>query len=79
MTITTSVSLDSNPVWYEGRDLLNYGIKKLSDKEGDIFDRYFYEQNTLREIAKVYGVTRSRIHQIVTKVRAKVKKRLDGR
>ena len=79
MMSSVSVSLDSNPVWFEGRDLVDYGVRKLDGREEDVFRRYFCEQNTMGEIAEVYGVTRSRVHQIVKRVRGKVKKRIDGR
>ena len=76
MTITVSVSLEVFPVWYEGRDLIDYGVNLLNEKESDLFNRYFFERNTMKEIGVIYGVVPSRICQMVKKIRLKVRKRI---
>jgi DNA-directed RNA polymerase specialized sigma subunit len=76
MNVTVSISLEVSPVWFEGRDLIDYGISMLSDKESDIFNRYFVDRCTLREIGIVYGVVPSRVHQMVKQIRLKVMKRI---
>lgn len=74
--ISISVSLDVDPVWFEGRSLIDYGVRDLSSKEFDIFNRYFFDRCTLKEIGVVYGVSNSRMCRIVKKIRLKVKKRI---
>ena len=76
MGITVSVSLDVNPVWYEGRNIINYGVNLLDEKEFDIFNRYFFDRCTLKEIGIVYGVGKTRMHQIVQQIRLKVMSRI---
>ena len=75
-TISLSVSLEVFPVWFEGRDLIDYGINVLTEKESDIFNRYFVDRCTLREIGVAYGVVPSSIHKVVKKIRLKVRKRI---
>jgi DNA-directed RNA polymerase specialized sigma subunit len=76
MNLSISISLDINPVWFEGRDLIDYGINMLTEKESDIFSRYFIDRCTLREIGAAYGVVPSSIHRVVKKIRLKVRKRI---
>ena len=74
--ITTSVSLDCNPVWFEGRDLVNYGISRLDGREGDIFSRYFFEGYTMEEIGVVHRTSKSNVCRIVHKIKCKFRKRV---
>ena len=78
MVITVSVSLEAVPVWFEGRDLLNYGIRKLNGRELDIFNKYFIEQMTMAEIAIDYSLSRTRICQIVRGIKVKIRRRIVG-
>lgn len=76
MVITVSVSLSSAPVSFDARDLINHGVSSLDAKEFDIFNRYFVEQCTLKEVGVVYGVGKTRMHQIVKEIRLKVQRKI---
>lgn len=45
----------------------------LSDAEKEIFKKYFYDNMTLKEIAKIEGVSPQRIHQRLTKILDKIR------
>lgn len=79
MALTISVSLEVNPVCFEGRSLINYGIQRLNDREFDIFNKYFIEQMTMKEIAFSQKCSESRIFQLVTVIKGKVRRRLSGK
>lgn len=76
MIASISVSVDVSPCWYEGRSLIDFGVSGLDEKEFDIFNRYFVERCTLKEIGVVYGIGKSMVHRIVKRVRVKVRNRI---
>ena len=68
--------LECNSCDIEARSVINRAVSVLSDKEFDIFNRYYVENYTMAEIGQVFGVTRSMIHQIIVVIRKKIIKRL---
>jgi RNA polymerase sigma factor for flagellar operon FliA len=67
----TFLSDDSNPLDdIEIEDIkyfLTKEINKLSERERQILQLYYYEEFNLKEIAEIIGVVESRISQILTK------------
>jgi len=56
--------------------LLLDAIKQLDEKERLIITLYYYENMNYAEIAKVIGVTVSRVSQVHTKIIDSLKKKL---
>ncbi len=67
----TFLSGDSNPLDdIELEDIKHYltkEINKLSERERQILQLYYYEEFNLKEIAEIIGVVESRISQILSK------------
>jgi RNA polymerase sigma factor for flagellar operon FliA len=60
----------------ESKELLAEAIKKLDEKERLIITLYYYENMNYAEIAKVIGVTVSRVSQVHSKIIDSLKKKL---
>ena len=60
----------------ESKELLLEAIKQLDEKERLIITLYYYENMNYAEIAKVIGVTVSRVSQVHTKIIESLKKKL---
>ncbi len=60
----------------ESKELLLEAIKQLDEKERLIITLYYYENLNYAEIAKVIGVTVSRVSQVHTKIIESLKKKL---
>lgn len=60
----------------ETKELLLDAIKKLDEKERLIITLYYYENLNYAEIAKVIGVTVSRVSQVHSKIIEALKKKL---
>ena len=60
----------------ESKELLLEAIKQLDEKERLIITLYYYENMNYAEIAKVIGVTVSRVSQVHTKIIDSLKKKL---
>jgi len=58
-------------------DLRSLAIKSLNQKEQIVVTLYYFEQLSMKEIAKVLGLTESRVCQIHSKVIEKLRKNLD--
>ncbi len=59
------------------RDLRTLATKTLNRKEQIVVTLYYFEQLSMKEIAKVLGLTESRVCQIHGKVITKLRKQLD--
>ena len=61
----------------ELKSVIAKAISSLSEKEQQVISLYYYDELTLKEIARVLGLTESRISQIhskvIIKLRAKIK------
>ncbi len=66
----------------ELKDVIAKVLADLSEKEQLVIALYYYEELTLKEIAKVFGLTESRISQIhskaIIRLRAKLKTYYEG-
>lgn len=62
----------------ESKELLLEAIKQLDEKERLIITLYYYENLNYAEIAKVIGVTVSRVSQVHSKIIDSLKKKLTG-
>ena len=60
----------------ESKELLLEAIKQLDEKERLIITLYYYENLNYAEIAKVIGVTVSRVSQVHSKIMETLKKKL---
>ncbi len=60
----------------ESKELLLGAIKQLDEKERLIITLYYYENMNYAEIAKVIGVTVSRVSQVHSKIIESLKKKL---
>jgi len=58
-------------------DLRDLAVKTLNKKEKIVVTLYYFEQLSMKEIAKVLGLTESRVCQIHGKVITKLRKTLD--
>lgn len=64
-------------VWFkELSGLMGKAIDSLPDKERMVVTLYYYEELTMKEIARVFGVTESRVSQLHTKAIIRLKKKL---
>jgi len=59
------------------RDLRSLATKTLNEKEQIVVTLYYFEQLSMKEIAKVLGLTESRVCQIHSKVIEKLRKSLE--
>ncbi len=57
----------------DSRRLLNDAFKKLNEREQKVLSMYYYEELNLKEIAKLFSVTESRICQIHVKAVSKLR------
>jgi RNA polymerase sigma factor for flagellar operon FliA len=60
----------------ESKKVISEALSKLSRKEQLVMSLYYYEELTLKEIAKVLKLTESRISQIHSKVIIKLRLKL---
>ena len=57
----------------ETRELLAKAIKRLTDKEKQILNLYYYEGLTLKQIGGILGLTESRVSQLHSQIRLKLR------
>ena len=50
-------------------ELLTEALERLPEREKTIMSLYYKEELTLQEIGNIFGVTQSRVSQIISKVR----------
>jgi len=60
----------------ELRQVLSEAIAKLSEREKQLLQLYYYEGLTLKEIGRVMGISESRVSQLHTKALLQLKNRL---
>ncbi len=80
LTLADVVSADDDPLHAaeesEQRHMLAHAIGKLPERERMVVAMYYYEELTLKEIGKVFGVTEARISQILSKAVSRLNGRL---
>ncbi len=59
-------------------DVLSKAIENLSEKEKLVLSLYYYEELTMKEIAKVLGITEGRVSQLHNQALMKVKVKLNN-
>jgi len=52
-------------------------LGELPDRERLIVELYYYQDYTFKEIAEVLGVTESRVSQLHTRMKRRIKEKLD--
>ena len=57
----------------ELRDRVAEAVSKLPERERTICSLYYYDELTMKEIGRVFGVSESRVSQIHTKIMSQVK------
>ena len=62
----------------EVKNIISKALVKLSKKEQLVISLYYYDELTLKEIAKVLGLTESRISQIHSKAIIRLRAKLKG-
>jgi RNA polymerase sigma factor for flagellar operon FliA len=66
----------------ELKEIISKALSELSEREQFVVSLYYYDELTLKEIAKVLGLTESRISQIhskaIIKLRAKLRSYYEG-
>lgn len=81
-SIPADDSSDENPSTYlEHKEMSGYLadlLDALPEKERIVIALYYYEEMTLKEIARVLGVSESRVSQIHSKVLLKLRSRMEA-
>lgn len=54
-------------------ELLKTGMYQLPERERDIIRRFYFDGKTFKEIAAEYGISRSRIGQIIERAKSRMK------
>lgn len=70
----TRDSIEEKIIEDETRELLSKAIRKLTDREKQILNLYYYEGLTLKQIGLVLGLTESRVSQIHTQIILKLRR-----
>lgn len=63
----------------EKRKIMFNQIEKLKKEDKEVFIKYYYEEKSISEIAKIYNMSESRIKSKLFRIRKKLKKHLKER
>lgn len=70
------ISLEAGLIEKQRREMLLQALSALSEREQTIMSLYYKEELTLQEIGDMIGVTQSRVSQIISRVKRRLREKL---